>query len=97
MKIKKTGYMISCILFFISAIISIFLGFGTKNTYWALINAVIIITPSFIQTIKNIRNNKKSDSIAIIYIVLCLIILFYLGGIFATFLLIFKAIEIPLY
>ena len=91
------GYIISCILFFISAIISSVLEFGTKNTYWALVNAVIIITPSFIQTIINIRSNKNSDNIAIMYIVLCLIILFYLGGIFATFLLIFKAIKIPLY
>ena len=97
MKIVKKGYIASCILFCISAIASKTFDFGTKNTYWALINAIIIITPSFIQTLLNIRNDKNSDGIVALYIVLCLIILFYLGGSFAALLLIFNAVEIPPY
>ena len=93
MKIKKFGYIVSAILYIISAIISRILKLGTMNTYWALFN----VFPAFIQTIFNIKSNKNSDGVIVLYILFGMFTILFLAGILISFLLLFKIIEAPLY
>lgn len=97
MKIKKTGYIISAFLYITSASISFIFKLGTKNTYWALLNVFVIIIPAFLQTIINIKNNRNSDNIIVIYIILGIFIILLFTGILILALLIFKVIDAPLY
>jgi hypothetical protein len=97
MKIKKFGYIVSAILYIISAIISRILKLGTMNTYWALFNVFIIVIPAFIQTIFNIKSNKNSDGVIVLYILFGMFTILFLAGILISFLLLFKIIEAPLY
>ena len=97
MKMKKTGYIVSLFLYIASAYISHIYKFGTKNTYWSLLNVFVIIIPSFLQTIINLKNNKNSNNIIVMYIILGVFIILFLTGILILTLLLFKIIDAPLY
>ncbi len=97
MKIRKVGYIISALVYIVSAIISHIFKLGTTNTYWAFLNVFIIIIPSFIQTIFNIKVNKNADNIIILYIILSMFIILFLTGLLIIFLLLFNIIKLPLY
>ena len=97
MNIKKIGYYISAILYLINSILSCIFKLNTQNTWWALLEIFITITPSFIQTIFNIKKNKDCNGIAILYIVLGLLISFYITGILFLILYILDVVDMPLY
>lgn len=97
MKIKKIGYLISVLLYIANSIISYLCKLNTRDTWWALLGVFIIITPSFIQTIYNIKENKNFNGVTVLYIVLGLFILLYVTGILILFLLLLGIIEISLY
>lgn len=97
MKIKKTGYFISILIYIANIIISNICKFNTRDTWWALLGVFIIITPSFIQTIYNIKCNRNFNGVVILYIVLGLLGLLYITGILILLLLLFGIIEVALY
>lgn len=97
MKMKKVGYFISLVLYIVNSIVSYVFNLNTRDTWWALLGVFIIITPSFIQTIYNIKENRNANGVAVLYIVLGMLILLYATGILILFLLTFGIVEIPLY
>ncbi len=97
MNIKKTGYIISAIFYLVNFISSYTFKLNTQNTWWALLGILIIITPSFIQTIFNIKKNKDCNGIVVLYVVLGLLILFYITGILIISLGVFGVLNMPLY
>ena len=97
MKIKKTGYLISILIYIANIIISNICKLETRDTWWALLGVFIIITPSFIQTIYNIKYNRNVNGVVILYIVLGLLGLLFITGILILFLLLFGSGEISLY
>ena len=97
MKIKKTGYFISILIYIANIIISNICKLETRDTWWALLGVFIIITPSFIQTIYNIKYNRNVNGVVILYIVLGLLGLLYITGILILILLLFGIVEISLY
>ncbi|MBQ3566945.1 MAG: hypothetical protein IJA12_07185 [Oscillospiraceae bacterium] len=94
---KKTGYCISVILYIVNIIVSAIFDLNTKNTWWALAGTLTIITPSFIQTVFNIKSNKDHDNIAVMYVILVLLILMYIAGIIIFTAGISGFLKLPLY
>lgn len=97
MKIRKTGYFISAALYIVNSIISVIFGLNTHNTWWAMLGLFAIITPSFVQTIFNIRANKGQDNIIILYIICVFLGFCYIPWTIILCIGIFGNVNFPLY
>lgn len=93
---RISGYIISAILYILNYVISDIYELLPRNTWWALLGIYVIITPSFIQTIHNIKY-KKYSNIALLYLILIIFILLYIAGTLMMILALLKVIKLPLY